>query len=555
MKTYLTLISVFTKAVSMSEAQDKRRKVMIVVLSLFAIFGIFLPVVIFSGVIVKLMTETLMAVGSESLGIEIMMYIILMFTIVFGINVIFNELYFSHDIGYLLPLPIKPMTLAASKFTSVFFAENIMEFALVAACVVGYGIASRMPILSWIMAFVGAFTLPIVPLVYCGVLALLLMYFTRLVKNFESIHRITLAFTFIMLLLVIGSISTLQDLDLEHYVKALATGNQTFFKAMRIAFPTIPLFIESFHSTSILAFVEYIAVSAAYMGVFLFLADKLYLDSVIAFSSSQTKEKKVSVDKVMKKVYKSSVFMALFKKELRLLMRSPAYFVNCISINFMWPLLVYAGFKIQHYDLSVTNIRNLAAENDIHFNLFLLLSIIGVSLLMTAVSSLSSNAISREGSCFQFMKYIPVPYFVQWHVKAAISIVFGIAGVWLYYIIFFIVAGVSLPRALILLVVSLLCISLVSYMGILIDSNQPKLIWDDEMSVLRENYNTFFTMALSIMMTAVFSGGGFLLFVKTKISISVLLTIALILLGLANIIVMLITKKTGVRNIAEQEET
>ncbi len=555
MNSYISLVKVFMKAISMSEAQDKRRKVMIVLLSLFAVFGILLPVTFVSGLIVKLMTDTLTPLDSASLGIELMFYLISLFTVIFGINVIFNEFYFSNDIEYLLPLPLRPFQIVASKFTAAFINENMMQFMLVLACVVGFGISTRMSVLSWLYAIFGIVTMPIVPLIYCGIISMVLMYFTRVIKNKEIIQKITVLLGFLMLLVVIGSISTLQDLDLEHYVEALATGNQGFFKVMRIIFPTMPLFVNSFAEQSLISLLLYILVTAVYIVVFLFIGEKLYLDGVIGLSAASTKSHYPSVEKMLKNIKRQSPAGALFGKEVKMLLRTPAFFINCVSLNYVWPIFVYAVAKMQKFDISIENLRSLYQSGNYKVTLFVVLLVAGISLLMTAVNSLGSNAISREGKYFQFMKYTPVSYFTQWHVKAAVSIFFTITGVWIYLIIAFIMVQVPILDVIVYLVISLLSITFVSYMGVLIDSIQPKLIWDDEMSVLRENYNTFFAMAITIFYTAFICGGGFLLFVKSNVSIATLITIILLVLGISNIVVLLITKQTGVRNIAEQEET
>lgn len=106
MNSYLTLTKTFIAAISMSQPQDKRRKVMIAILSLFALFGILLPISVGVGILVNLMTKTLLPIGCESLGIQLMLHVICLFTLVFGINVIFNEFYFSNDIEFLLPWPL-----------------------------------------------------------------------------------------------------------------------------------------------------------------------------------------------------------------------------------------------------------------------------------------------------------------------------------------------------------------------------------------------------------------------------------------------------------------
>ncbi len=92
MNSYLTLTKTFIASISMSQPQDKRRKIMLIILSFFAVFCILLPVAFGVGILVKLMTETLLPIGCASLGIQLMFHVICLFTVIFGINVIFNEL-------------------------------------------------------------------------------------------------------------------------------------------------------------------------------------------------------------------------------------------------------------------------------------------------------------------------------------------------------------------------------------------------------------------------------------------------------------------------------
>ena len=554
MNSYLKLVKVLTASLAMSKPQDKRRKVMMIILSLFAVFGVLLPVTFASGLIVKLMTETLIPFGCEGMGIELMLYVISIFTFIFGINVIFNEFYFSNDLEYLLPLPLKPYQIAGAKFTAAFTAENVMQFMLVAASVIGFGIASKMSVFSWLLSIVGIITMPIVPMIYCAIISMLVMYFTRVIKNKEVIQKVSVFIIFFLVLLVVGSISTIQDLDIDHYVEAMATGNQDFFQVMRIIFPTMHLFVKSFADQSVLALFSYIAVTAIYIVVFLLLSNVFYFDGLIGLSAANNSSKKHSALKKLNHIKRKSQGVALFWKEVKTLLRTPPFFINCVAINFLWPVFVYAMVQIQHFEVSLPELRRLYAMGDFKFTLFIPLFVIGVSLLMTAINSIGSNAISREGSQFQFMKYIPVDYSIQLHVKAAVSIFFSVIGIWIFIIPAMILIGMGIASIIIELIMSLLCIMLVTYSGILIDSVQPKLIWDDEMSALRENYNTFFNMAVAILETGVLCGGGFLLFCNTKISMSAFLTLLIVLLGIGNIIVLWITKKNGYRNISEQEE-
>lgn len=272
-------------------------------------------------------------------------------------------------------------------------------------------------------------------------------------------------------------------------------------------------------------------------------------------TSSNSNTKKKDIDKLLEGCKQRNAGFSYFMKEVRILTRTPVFFTNCIAINFLWPIFVYAMLEIQHFDISISNLRQLYASKDLRIQLVFLLGIVGISVLVAAINSLSSNAISREGKHFSFMKYIPVSYWTQWNAKAFIGIIFPAAGVLVFFIPVCILLQIPVLHILLFTLLSLMSITFVSYMGIYIDSIQPKLIWDDEMSALRENYNTFFSMTISIAFTAIVCVGGFFLFCNTDISLTLTALILVVILAIANLIVLLATKKSGVRNIQEQEET
>lgn len=555
MNSYITLTKTFIASISMSKPQDKRRKVMIIILSLFGVFGVLLPVAIAVGILVNLMTKTLLPIGCETLGIQLMFHIICLFTVVFGINVIFNEFYFSNDIEFLLPWPLRACHIIASKFTAAFYNENMMQFVLVLSCIIGFGTGSKMGILNWILSIIGIITLPILPLAYCAILSMLIMGFTRLIKNKDRIQKLSVSLLFLMVIALVGSIGFLQNMDIDTYVETLASGDQTFFKTMNIIFPNVPLFVKTFSECSLSAFLEYIIVNVIVIAIMLLLAEHFYFKGIIELTSFENTNHTKDIDKLLSSCRQHSPSFSYFMKDIKILFRTPVFFTNCIAINFLWPIFIYAMFKIQSYEISLNKLRELYSHRDIRIQLFFLLGIVGLSVIVAAMNSLSSNAISREGKHFSFMKYIPLPYFSQWNAKALIGILFPALGVFVYFIPACILIQMPFSHILLYLFLSLLSISFVSHMGIYIDSIQPKLIWDDEMSALRENYNTFFAMAIAIGFTAVVCGGGFLLFSNTKISIGMISLILILILAAANLIILLLTARSGIRNLEEQEET
>lgn len=538
----------------MSKPQDKRRAVMMTVLSLFALFGVLIPISFGAGFLVNITTSLLAPMGFAQLGLTLMLHAVSIFTFLFGISVILNELYFSNDIEYLLPWPLRACEIVASKFTAVGFSENIMQAILVLSCIIGYGTAAHMGILNWLLSVVGLITLPIIPLVYCTIICMIIMGFTRLIKNKDVMHRVSVFLVFAFLMVLFYGITGFQNMDMDLTMRFLSEGEPEFVRILNILLPGVPLFVKTVSEASIPALLQYLAVHAVWITVMLILAELLYFKGITGIRSSCRRTSAGQHVKLLEKCRVHSPGFSYFLKEIRILIRTPVFFSNCILVNFLWPLLVYVVIKILPYNITVASLSRQYASGDINIRVFFLFGTVALSVMVTALNSLSSNAISREGKHFSFMKYIPVPYRVQWNVKVWIGILFPVLGIFVYYIPLFIFMHIPLGDSLLYLTVSLLSVILISCLGIYIDSNQPKLIWDDELSALRENYNTFFTMAIAIGIGLFICLGGFLLFYRTDIVFSAIVIIVLLLLVTANLLVLTLTSIYGVRNIEEQEE-
>lgn len=555
MNSMVNLAKAFTKSAGMSQSMDKGQKIKILVLSVFSVCFIFLPVLLIVGAVVKIMTESLVTIGAASFGIKLMLHVITFFSMIFGMNVVFSEFYFSGDIEYILPWPLRAWQIVGAKFVSVFYMENFMQFLFVISCIVGYGLGAEMGVGGWILSVIGIVTLPVLPLAYCGIISILLMGCTRLVRNKDVIQKLSVGILFALVIVLVASIGTLQNLDISESIGALATGGQGIFRVFDMIFPNVPLFVKTFTEGSIIALLGYLLVNAAVVGIMLWLAERLYFKSVVGLGSADSDRKTKTMEELLASSRQHSPAYAYFMKELKILLRTPAFLTNCVGINFIWPVFVYAIYKISGRTMTLELLRqNYAADINSLQSLFLFGGI-ALAVLLSALNSISSNSISREGKHFSFMKYIPVSYGVQWNVKAMLGVLFSVLGVLVFYIPACVLVQVPVWQTAVFTVLIVLGVTFVSYMGIYIDSIQPKLIWDDELNSLRENYNSFFSMAIAIAFVAVVCVGGFFMFQRLGFSVGIVAVILLGVLLVANGIVFAMTIKSGAKNIENQEET
>ena len=87
---------------------------------------------------------------------------------------------------------------------------------------------------------------------------------------------------------------------------------------------------------------------------------------------------------------------------------------------------------------------------------------------------------------------------------------------------FGIYAGVPVHHILLMILFAAAASFGVTYLGMLLDSVNPKLVWEDALTALRENYNTFFCMAIALGIAAVIAGLGILLYALLSLPVALI---------------------------------
>lgn len=550
MTNYLSLAKVFIRSLSMTKPSTKKQMIVTKILLAFVSLIIILPFVVVSGLFVYTVTNSLVEYNYETIGLEFMCILLCVFTFIFSFNVVLNELYFTGDIENLLPLPVRARQIVGAKVASIFYAESLVQLLVIFFSVVGFFFALGLPFKNFLLGILGMITLPIIPIIYCSIISLLIMSFTRLIKNKETIRKVGLGFVLVILMLFVYFLGALQNFDLELYIEGFVNGDQTFLHVMRGIFPHINLFIDTLVTGSLSSLLLYILVNIGFILVLLVLADVCYFRGVVGLSSKDTSSKKSSSN-ILKNIKTESPTTSYFKKEVRTLFRTPSYFLNCILINFIWPIFVYIICKLKSPDLTLTELKSLVTSTDNNTLIIIFMFVIGVSILLPALNSIASSSFSREGKNFYFMKYIPMDYSSQVSVKLLVSFIIAFIGVNVFGLIFYLVIGLKVFTAFIFLVISFLAILFICSLGIIIDSINPKLVWDDELNALRENSNNFIVMGISIFVFIVLVGLCYLLYKSFGIALA--FTSILLILILLNAIVYDLNRRFTVRNIVNQE--
>lgn len=529
MKVYRQLVRTFLRSGDMEDPKQKKQKLFYALLGAISVLFIMIPMCLLMGYLAYAFT---FGMGGNGNGFLFIVHFIGLFSAIFGINVILNVFYFAGDIPFILPLPIAPYKVIAAKFTTAYINESVMQVMILVSAVIGFLIGAESPWWMVPISLVGVVTLPIAPLAYCGILCVIVMVATNWIKNKAYARRISMVLSLIVIVAGVYGVTLLGDLDMTHFTDQLLAGNVTFVNAMNIAFPTNYWLTDAMANKHMLSFVWYILGNVVLLAIFLGLAQLLYFKGLIGVtgSSDGSKRKKKTGELKMKKPSKPLV--AYFKKEWKILFKTPAFFLNCIVVNILWPILGYVIVMLQSNSSVLTDYVTLYQLGDEFFRWVAILIVVVVTVLLAAANSIASSAITREGKYYYVMKYIPIAYKDQLKVKAWISI--AVSG--FFAVLYIVVASIALDVdnliSLYYIVISLLCVVFVTYFGLYLDTVNPKLAWDDELNALRGNTNVFFNMAYAMIIAVLFVGIMLLVYKFTVIPLwvmQIVLVFALIL--------------------------
>lgn len=453
-----------------------------------------------------------MPYGGVAQGAEIIIHIISVLSVIFGINVIINIFYFSNDIENLIPLPLKPKEIVGAKFAYALLSENIMEFILIVGACVGFMCAKGFSATGIITSIIGILTVPVIPLTYCGIFAVIFMYFTHSIKNRDFLNKVTGIGTAVLIVGALVVLVSISGFNANAIITSLVSADNSFLNVMNIIFPHIPLMINSIANSSILELLLYLLINIAYVAVFLILASKMYIKGVSDINTAKSKRSKSVAKEVIEKSTQMKISASYLKKEFIVLLRTPPFFMDCIAINLLWPVFMAVIIILQGSTGFLSKIFDSYLAGDQKNIALITISAVAISAIVTAINSIASSSISREGKHFQFMRYIPVELKTQLNAKALASIIIS-GSVTVIYVIAFNIYCAFLSKSfnpytfilipIIHIALSLICVVFVSYLGIFLDTINPKLVWDDEINALRGNYNTVINAAIIMVITAV----------------------------------------------------
>jgi ABC-2 type transport system permease protein len=230
--------------------------------------------------------------------------------------------------------------------------------------------------------------------------------------------------------------------------------------------------------------------------VFIIIGEIFYFKGVLGISETSSSKKRLSKEDIKKRIAQNSAIKAYTKKELKLLYRTPIYFLNCILMNFLWPLFLILPIILQPEAVKeFDKLRAMAVSANGVSMLLAGTFIFGI--FITSSNCITATSISREGENLFISKYIPMSYKEQLLGKALSGIVMGIVGNFMIILCMSIILKLNLLLIMLMSIVCFIGIIFSSFIGLIIDLYRPKLHWDNEQKAVKQNLNVIFNMAIA----------------------------------------------------------
>ena len=445
------------------------------------------------------MISMLTPINQASLFLGVFLLVIALFIIIQTVFSALNIFYFSKDITYILPLPIKPWQIVTAKLITLLITQYIVEFVVSLAPIIVYGVLTSAGVGFYFCSVIVLILFPIFPAVIACLLIMFLMIFARFARSKD-------AFQVLVAIVALGLVMGIQifiskniNLDPADFVKMLQNANG-LVSAIGQYFITIMPAVNMVTGVNVLtSFLELFGITIGSAAVYILLSQKLYFIGAVGNATgSGGKAAKIDENKAIRS---KKISYSYIMKEIKTLYRNPIYFMQCVIPVVLIPVIFGVMFGVVRRE-AISGLLGMDT-NTLLFSVIVL----GMIQFLFAISATSVTAVSREGQNAVFAKYIPLSYYKQFRYKLVPGLIISIFSVIIGVVFASILIGnMSVGQIIMILLVSLVLALLQNYLMLIVDLKHPKLLWDSEYAVMKQNFNMIFEFAFLFVVGGILAG-------------------------------------------------
>ena len=464
----------------------------------------------------------LAANGNQQFMPFISMMVAFMVIMFFGFTSVASTYYTGTGEEFLMSLPLTPGQFFGAKFAVSFVSDAVMGVGMFAISSVVYGYNEGL--LTNPLFYVGflvtdlAFSVASVFIIY--LLFILVLYFIPALRK-KKVMTVIATILLIAFCIFYGLLNSSVSISFSNpeFVNGKIGDSIDKLYEMGADVPFF-MFISGALNGKVIPILLLAATGALILFVLVPLFGRMYIKSLNGFSD--VKSKKISSEKaeemINKDVRSVSVFHALFMRDVRNVVREPAFFANGPLFTIIFPVIFMLSFGIgfvasgedigtllSHLQMSILEIP---ASQFTSIKYYVTLGMAAYTIFTGTFANLATTAFSREGKSLNDLKAMPLKFDMIVKVKFWHAMMYvGIADVIAIILLSIAYAVLALPISFMEFVqvcLFMTCVAvsislLLIFIDMFIDTANPKLNWETPMAASKQNFNVLWSMLLTMV--------------------------------------------------------
>ncbi len=447
-----------------------------------------------------------------------------------------NLFFYSKDIEYILPLPLKPIEILIAKLFTIIVIMYMFEAVVLAIPMFMYGILVAGTIKYFIY---GIFTLAIFPILFTiiiGILTLILMKIFGKIKK-QNLVQLLIVFTLtgILTILVFNIImGNVNQINNETNIEIINQNFDEMDQKFIIIKPIVKLLTEKNIINNIFNILKIIIINFILFILFILIGKRTYTYKILKIQT-KNKIKNKKENKIKNNYKKQKKEIKYLKIEIKKIFKNTTYFTQTI-FNYI-NIIILALFLLKI--LTPMFIDQLQTDNYIEsvgieqIKIEATCTVLVIIQIIATFNNLAMTAISKEGKEAVIMKYIPMSLYRQILIKLIPQITLNIIMSLLVIIVINTCIKIPILYSIIVFITSLLINIIYSTIMIIVDIRKPNLDWTNIESITKNNNNKMYRYVITIAIVLILMYFG-------KIFKSINYNISIIIMNLILIIILII---------------
>lgn len=411
------------------------------------------------------------------------------------------RLYFSRDTAWMAYLPVKSGTVLSVKLTEIYLGEALLSACLLLPALVLCGNSQGMGLGYWLRCALTVLLTPMLPLALLTLLTTLLAAGTSVTRNREAWMMVgSLVMVAAVLVFEMNFVMRIpEDADAAYFLRLLMD-REGLLRQLSAGFPPVRWAVAGLRGDGG-QMALFALVSVGSLAAVQALLGGRYLPLALRQQERSGRRKAARLNEGT--VRRSGAVTALYRRELRELLRTPAYAMNGLSGAVAFPLvmviMVLSSGASEDMAAMGAGLSWLMAQAPAGDLLLVFAGIIGFAGMMNPAAA---TAVSREGGRFPFNRTLPVSGRTQLRAKLLMGETVGLLGT----LIMAVALGALLrPNPWVLVgafALAQLPTLATSAISLALDAAHPRLHFANETQAIKQNVNVMFSMLIGLLALA-----------------------------------------------------